>query len=466
MRAISGPRAVGFILAFALVLPGTGVHGEKDPPSSPEEPFADRPNVLIIITDDQRPTLRTMPKTRRWFGRDGTRFTGAMATTPTCCPSRASLMSGTYAHNHGVWTSRKGANENLDRDQTLQRYLSEAGYRTGIFGKYFNRVPVEMDPEHFDSWAIFAGSSPRGYRGGMWNVEGVPKRIKLYSTDFLRRRAVRFLRNAESTSQPWFLFVSPWAPHQPFSPARRHARAPLPPFRLNPAMRYEDRSDKPPYVRELSSNMKRVREVRRGQLRSLMAVDEMVHAIFKQLEASGELENTLAFFLSDHGFHWGEHGATGKHLPYTPSLAIPFYARWPGRFAAGTEDDRLVAPLDVAPTVFEATGIEPKHVVDGRSLFSPISRDRLLIEHWPRDDRTFPDWASLRTVAYQYTEHYLAERFVPTFREYYDLVDDPWQLQNVLASEPGFDPSLMKELSLQIAQDVRCSGTAGPLACP
>ncbi|MDQ3958215.1 MAG: sulfatase-like hydrolase/transferase, partial [Actinomycetota bacterium] len=170
------------------------------------------PNVLIIITDDQRAsgTLDVMPRTMRWFAQDGTLFANALATTPTCCPSRASVMTGLYAHNHGVQTSERGQAEEMEQQLTMQRYLHLEGYRTGIFGKYLNAWPPQTPPPWFDEWAILSDSARNGYLGGRWNVQGELRQLRRYSTRVIEDRALDFIANAETDdAQPWLLYLSP-----------------------------------------------------------------------------------------------------------------------------------------------------------------------------------------------------------------------------------------------------------------
>src|SRR5918997_6132814 len=144
-----------------------------------------RPNILIIITDDQRrSTIRHMPKTRRWFARGGRHFLRAYATTPLCCPSRASIFTGRYAHNHGV--ENNALAQTLDQRTTIQRYLQRAGYHTALIGRYLNRWPLEEDPPYFDEWAYFS-SSLGHYYGGRWNVNGRVGTVPGYSTDYIAR---------------------------------------------------------------------------------------------------------------------------------------------------------------------------------------------------------------------------------------------------------------------------------------
>jgi arylsulfatase A-like enzyme len=421
------------------------------------------------MTDDQRAagTLDVMPHTRRWFQEEGTTFVNALATTPTCCPSRASVMTGLYAHNHGVRTSERGQGELLDQQLTTQRYLRRDGYRTAIFGKYLNAWPRSVDPPWFDDWAILTDSTARAYFGGRWNVNGDVRIRKRYSTRIVQREALEFLATSEADDErPWLMYLTPMSPHLPAVPHPRDARADLPDFEETPAMLEDDRSDKPAEVREQSIDPKVVREWRRRQLRSLMAVDDMVGSVFEVLEETGEAEDTLAIFMSDNGFLWGEHGLGQKIRPYEASAEIPFLVRWPGHFEPGAVDERVVANVDVAPTAIEAAGAAAGHEYDGRPL-STSARGRVLLEQWKRANRTVPNWAGLRGAGYLYVEYYGEDRLVPVFREYYDLSSDPWELDNLLGDDDlTNDPPDAQELSFQLHRDVICKGTSGAAACP
>ncbi|HEX2057676.1 MAG TPA: sulfatase [Actinomycetota bacterium] len=462
-----GPRRSWAVLLAGLVV---GVAATTGGPGQAAQAEPERPNVLIVVTDDQRNsgTLGVMPRTRRWFVRDGTRFTNALATTPTCCPSRASIMTGLYAHNHGVHTSERGQAENMDQLLTMQRYLRRDGYLTAIYGKYLNAWPREVDPPWFDDWAILSDSSAHAYFQGRWNVNGDVGRLKPYSTRIIERRALRFVDAAEAQDeQPWFLYLAPMSPHLPATPHPRHRRADVSSFEKSPAMLEEDRSDKPSEVQEWEVDWKLLREWRRKQLRSLMSVDEMVGRVFRRLERLGEADDTLAIYMSDNGFLWGEHGLSQKIRPYEASAEIPFLVRWPGHVGAGAEDERLVANVDVAPTVLAAARSEPEHTFDGRPFLDDDPHDRVLLEQWKRPDRSVPNWAATRALDYLYVEYYAEDRLVPAYREYYDLRVDPWELENLFGDlDPTNDPPNAAELSLQLHRDVVCAGRSGPSACP
>jgi arylsulfatase A-like enzyme len=450
---------VGLALPFAY----GPVHGAEAAPTAPAE--KDRPpNILLIVTDDQRAegTLDVMPKTRYWFEQGGTRFSNGFATTTLCCPGRGSIFTGRYAHNHGIRTNGGwDVIQQLDQSSTLQRYLQQAGYRTALFGKYFYSWNLSVPPPYVDDWALFRG----GYQNSFFNVNGTGQRVP-YSTDFISERAVQFLQDTEAQDQePWFLFVGTQAPHLVPQPEAGYALAPVPPWAGDPAVFEVDRTDKPPWVGAYNPSygdtFPDVLGIRQQQLRTLMSVDDLVGTTFDTLTALGEDQDTLAFFLSDNGYMWGDHSlGAEKRFPYTPSVQIPFLMRWPGHVAPGATDPRLVANVDVVPTVLGAAGLssDPAFPLDGRSLLAPQARDRLLLEYWRSPDGGPPGWASVRTTTYQYVEWYSDAGGAIAFQEYYDLIADPWQLQNLLAdADPANDPDVAA-LSAQLTSDRACAG--------
>jgi arylsulfatase A-like enzyme len=428
-------------------------------------PDAGPPNVLIFLTDDQRPdTLAVMPATIRWFAEGGTQFTQAHVTTPLCCPSRASILTGRYVHNHGVRDNFSAMD--LDQRTTLERYLQMSGYRTAIAGKFLNNWDLSMDPQYFDRWAIFRDHL--SYRDVEFNVDGDTRLVGGYSTSFVERQALQFLSDFEHVDgRPWFLIVSPLAPHKPFTPERRYVDEPTPPWPLSPAVLEQDLSDKPPFLyRELGPRGAKI--TRRLQLRTLISTDDTVDAVMTEAERLGELDDTLAFFLSDNGFLTGEHGLVDKRLPYTESTHIPLYVRWDGHTIAGGTDERLVANVDVAPTVLVAAGVTPPLRLDGHDLMGPEERDHLFLEYFPDPVRPVPAWAAIRTTELLYVEYYSVDGST-IFLEYYDSTSDPWQLRNLLGDDDGSnDPpsSEVRRLSGTIDADRRCLGDSGPAACP
>jgi len=442
-------RAVVAIVAFCIAV---WIAGLARVPVASRAAEPSRPNILIIVTDDQRTdgTMTAMPKTEAWFKDGGTWFPNGSVTTPLCCPARASIFSGRFAHNHGVHTNSDLAGvQAFDQAHTMQAYLHAAGYRTGIAGKFLNTWPSSQAPSSFDRWAI-----TEAYSTGA-----------TYNTVRLGDLATSYLDGWSATDDeaPWFLYLAPKAPHSPFTPQAQYAQSSVPPWPGNPAQFEADRSDKPPWVQSSSTTATAIEDLRVKQLRTLYSVDDLVDRVMSHLAEIGE-ENTIAFFLSDNGYFWGEHGIAGtKRLPYLDSPRVPFGMRWPGHVAAGAIDPRMAANIDVAPTALEAAGLAspPEAPMDGVSLLTGAPRQRLLLEYYRSPDALkWPNWSSTLTPTYQYIEWYEDDLRTVSFREYYDLTNDPWQLSNLLGdADPGNDPDV-GALSTVLAQDRTCAGVS------
>ncbi len=436
------------------------------PPAGPARAQPDRPNVLLIVTDDQRDRLQAMPQTRGLLARRGVTYDNAYVPTPMCCPARATILTGLLAHNHGVLHNSLGAE--LDHDLTLQRFLDEAGYRTGLFGKFLNRWGAETPLPYFDRWVVYGAGEAEDdeYYDSVFNDNGRQRVLGQYSTDFISRRSATFIRRSDEANdaRPWFLLVAPNAPHVPYTPEPDYAEAEVAPWKANEAVFETDQSDKPAFVQESSATPRKGRGVRREQLRTLMSVDDMVGNLGATLTDLDELSDTLIVFLSDNGIFWSEHGLRGKGAPYQQAIEIPMLMRWDGHLAAGSIDDRLVGSVDLAPTILDAAGLSgrPDHELDGRSLLDTgWSRPRLIHEYWPSERSIRPRWASTHTEAYQYSEYY-DENGSVIFSEYYDLVSDPWELTNLLADGNLLNDPDVSALSAQLAQDRTCAGSTCP----
>lgn len=424
------------------------------------------PNILLIVTDDQRAaadTMSVMPRTRALFEDQGTNYPNFMVTTPLCCPSRSTIFSGRYAHNTGVHTNTDAdAVQAFDQRATIQAYLREAGYQTGIAGKFLNTWPVGQDPPNFNRWAIFGG----GYEDPVFNVDGTVRTLPGYSSSILADRSVDILQTFESSdATPWFLYVAPQAPHSPFTPDGPYLDAAVPPWKPGPAFNETNADDKPPWVQWWTFSLDQAEQLRAAQLRTLMSVDDMVQRIFAELDALGETSDTLAIFTSDNGYLWGEHRiGQDKRFPYTESVSVPFLMRWPGHVGAGAVDDGLAANVDILPTILGATGVTSSllYPLDGGSLLTSTTRHRLLLEYWRSPDSpTIPGWGSIRRPGFQYVEWYDDDGSV-MFREYYNLVKDPYELRNLLRDgKPGNDPNVSR-LSGRLETDRVCVGDMCP----
>jgi arylsulfatase A-like enzyme len=454
--------------AFVLVLPLLVTAGQI-PIANPTAGAPRRPNVLIIVTDDQRQGLAVMPQTRQWMKKGGTRFANAFVTTPLCCPSRSSIFTGRYTHNHGV-LGNNGQGVNLAQRSTLQYYLHRAGYETAMYGKYLNGWDIAERPPHFQHFAMTASSLT--YTNGIWNVGGTVKTVAEYNTTYITNKARHFLKHAGTAHTPWFLYLAPAAPHGPYIPDSQYAKAPVSPWAGDPAVPERDRSDKPPYVQVADRGFRYGAETRKAQFRTLMSIDDLVSTIFNTLKDLGEVKNTLVFLVSDNGLMWGEHGLQQKAVPYEQAIHVPLLVRWPGHLLAHATDNRIVANIDIAPTVLQATGITPSpaYPIDGRTLLGTSTlRHRLLTEQFTSgEDPQYPQgsWASLRTNAYKYTEYYAPDRTTVIFREYYNLRTDPWELRNLLGDDDLSNDPDVGALSSQLAQARVCRGTEGASACP
>lgn len=389
-----------------------------------------RPNFLIIITDDQRfDSMDFMPKTKRRIFDEGLTCTRAYVTTPLCCPSRSSILTGMYAHRHGV-----RINEDPLREETFVVRLHDAGYYTGFVGKYLNSYTGLPRPE-FDFWAARKGGHST-YFDPVINFNGVWQTTPGYVTYVLRDYALTFLDSLAGRQQPFLLFFSHTAPHAPVDPAPEDTLRylDLPPHRP-PSYDEADVSDKPRWIQALPrltrGAARSLDNHRRRQLQCLYSVDQANDSLLAVLAHRGLLDNTVVFFLSDNGFHEGEHRLVSKWFVYEEAIRVPFAVRYPPLITPRVER-RLVANIDIAPTVLQLAGLPIPPHVDGRTLTAlmrnePDWREDLLIEGWP-EQRGGPLYAAIHTGDLVYAETQ-GDR-----AEFYDLRDDPYQLRNQIAS--------------------------------
>ncbi|MGW4508289.1 sulfatase family protein [Streptomyces sp. NPDC004436] len=452
----------GFLGSAAALTAATAVPGLAQIAAAGPAEAAGRPNVLLIVTDDQpKHTEWALPKTVGWLADQGVRFTHGHVTTPLCSPSRSSVLSGRYAHHHGVRNNK--ASHALHQGTTLPAQLRQAGYRTGLFGKYLNSWDLADTPPHFEEFALLQP----GYVDARWNVDGTVRTINGYTTTIVRNRTLAFLDKAAEDTRPWFAYVTPYASHGPRTPESRYAGTAVPAWNGRPSVPEDDRSDKPGYIRNATGTLADGRRIRAEQLRSLLSVDDAVQAFKDKLQELGQLDNTLVIYIADNGFGWGDHGWTAKSVPYRQAHEVPFYLSWPaGGRGSGTVDDRIVANIDIAPTVLDAAGVTPGGPLDGTSLLSSHSRDHLLVEWWKQGAGTdgAPTWASYVAKDKQYTEYYdlrtdangaVSGTGQVTFREFYDLANDPHQLTNKLhQATPAQEQALgIPALAARLAAD-------------
>ncbi|HFB97625.1 MAG TPA: DUF4976 domain-containing protein [Bryobacterales bacterium] len=414
-----------------------------------------RPNVLYIITDDQRwdllslaghPYVKTPGMDR--IGREGAWFRNAFVTTSLCSPSRASFLTGQYAHQHKVQYNR--ASEYFEKHAvTFPMLLHDAGYYTGYAGKW--HIGRDSSPRPgFDSWCVLPGQGR--YYDPLMNVNGVEKEIPGHVDDVVGDYAVRFLREAAAKQQPFCLCTGFKSPHAEQLPPERlksvFADIEIP----KPASWDEDfsKSKKSRWVRDAWIHVDRFfdgpDQLKGGWqpyikdfYRCVMSADENVGKILDELDRLGLAENTLIIFVGDNGFFLGEHHLVDKRFPYEEALRIPMLVRWPARIPPGQQREEMVLNIDVCPTILDACGVPIPERVAGRS-FLPLA-----------EGKTVPDWrtemfyeyaeriwehpaiVAVRTERYKYIEY-----LDPTdTNELYDLEKDPHEMRNVI-DEPEY----------------------------
>jgi arylsulfatase A-like enzyme len=477
-----------------------------------------RPNILFVLADDlDLAELRALPHVHALLARQGTTFDQYLVSNTLCCPSRTTTLRGQYAHNTGVW-SNGGDNGGFERahadgveEDTVATRLHRAGYTTSLAGKYLNGYPNGARPDDvppgWDHWASAVYGNPYSEYGYVLNQDQTyhvyQHRRRDYGTDVYVRLTDRFIRGAVRAHQPFFAYLSVYAPHQPAVPAPqdrhafRHAHAPR-----TPSFDQADVSRSPVYVRDLPRfNPDETREIDslyRKRMRSLRAVDRGVARLMHTLRATKQLDDTYIVFASDNGFHLGQHRMpAGKQTPYESDIHVPLLVRGPG-VRVGAHVAALAGNTDLAPTFEAMAGVRPPWFTDGRSLVPLLRGDRpahwrrsFLLEHRGETGVTrparvqpargstlepadpdqagpdgrahhreirdamllnrgadIPDYDGVRTDRWTYVEYTNGER------ELYDLRRDPDELHNLA----GTSPALERTLSRRVAQLRRCGG--------
>ena len=431
--------SLGLFLGVVLSACGLNI-GQDDP----------RPNFLIIISDDQRyDTMQFMPKTQELIFDQGVTFPHAYITTPLCCPSRSSILTGMYAHNHGVLEN--------DMELTMETFINdlhESGYYTGLVGKYLNSWNGEARPE-FDYWVSFARGESR-YNNPRLNVNGTWERhTDQYITDALGNYAQEFLNKAAKKNQPYVLIFAANAPHDPATPAEedKDKLQDLPEYRP-PNFNEEDMSDKPAWIAEKpflnETEIAELETFRRNQILTLLSLDRAIEKVMGTLTETGTLDETMVFYLSDNGKHWGEHRLTSKNTYFEEAVRVPFAIRYPPLIPTPYSDDRVVANIDIAPTLYELAGLPVPATVDGLSLsglFNPeiTWRESVLLEGWP----------ARGVYSAIHTEQYVYAETVNDIAELYDLKFDPYELNN-LAEDPAYQ-EIKEHLKTLLDQEIKNS---------
>jgi N-acetylglucosamine-6-sulfatase len=450
-----------------------------------------RPNIIFILIDDLRwdelgcaghPFIKT-PNIDR-IAKEGAMFRNAFMTTPLCSPSRASFLTGQYAHTHGI-------TDNVDRSAashqlvTFPLLLHRSGYATAFIGKWHMGNDDTQRPG-FDRWVSFKGQG--SYIDPEINEDGKDVKPGRYITDLLTGYAVEFIKRRHD--KPFLVYLAHKAIHpevmqhgdgsvnlaeaERFIPAERHRnlyageKIPRRPSAMRPPTGKPSLQRRIGDLPSLGANTGTPDEAVLGRLRSLMAIEEGVGDILKALEETAQLDNTVIVLTSDNGYFYGEHGlSVERRLAYEESIRMPLLVRYPKAIKAGTVRDEFALNIDLAPTLLELAGVNAPAAMQGRSLVpflkgaSPVWRNSFLIEYY--SDKVFPrvlkmGYKAVRDRRWKYI-HYLE---LEGMDELYDLKTDPYEMKNVI-HEPGAAHTLdeMKQEMGRLLKETSANATSG-----
>jgi arylsulfatase A-like enzyme len=510
-------QVLGTTLVIALLAASCSAGGAQH--AAPPPPTVSRPNIVFVLADDLDLTsfadAARFPRFHDLMTAHGTTLTKYFVTDSLCCPSRASILRGQYVHNHGVEGNLPPGGgfehwQQLRRDQsTVATWLHDSGYRTALLGKYLNGYPDTVAPTYvppgWDEWASPSGGNPYAEYNYQLNENGTLRHYGSdpgsYLVDVLAKKSRDFIA-AQHGAQPFFMYVAPYVPHQPATPAPRYAnafagvRAPR-----TPSFDQADLSAEPAWLRNRPplgpAVTKYIDQLYRRRLQSMLGVEDLLQTIIDALRRTGKLDNTYIVFTSDNGFHLGQHRLPpGKQTAFEEDIHVPLVVRGPD-VAAGRRDDSFAREIDLAPTFAALAHAKAAPFVDGVSLVPSLvgnaparsgPRD-VLIEHYagtgtrqarnsvavnePDNDANppttgapangptaplrvprrrvavaIPTYRALRTDRYLYVEYTTGER------QLFDLAADPNELHNIVTTA---DPARVRTLARRLVSLVSCA---------
>ena len=494
---------------------GASTPGEA---SGPEGKSIKKPNIVFILTDDLDLNSyldpSRFPKVNSLLVQKGTTFSNFFVTDSLCCPSRSSILRGQYVHEHDVLGNLPPSggygkfHTNGDEKSTVATWMHDSGYRTGLLGKYLNGYPETVDPAFvppgWDEWdSPTSGGNPYSEYNYRLNENGKLVRYgsspQDYLVDVLSRKSSEFIQ--QKNDKPFFLYVAPYVPHQPATPAPRYADAfPGVQAPRTPSFNEADMSAEPQWLQNRpllnDPQIATIDQLYRKRLQSMLGVDDLVENVVNTLQQTGQLDNTYIVLSSDNGFHLGQHRLPpGKMTAFEEDIHVPLVVRGPG-VPEGKKVDDLAMNIDLAPTFADLGGAKAPSFVNGRSLVSEVhgkkpgtdrkacripqpcqrrqGRKKAAAQQEPDNDTNppnsgtptagaqapavrrgqfqplgLPEYAALRTDRYTYVEYVTGER------QLYDLRTDPDQLHNVVTTA---DPKLVQDLAKQLSALRQCKG--------
>ena len=464
-----------FLILTGLVMLSCTSEQDSNQPAKPMVDKSNQKNVIFILSDDHRydfmgftgkvPFLETPNMDR--MAQQGVHVENAFVSTSLCSPSRASILTGQYAHNHRVVD-----NQSLVPESTVffPQYLQdEAGYQTGYIGKWHMGEHHSGKRPGFDFWASFKGQGV--YFNPTINFNGTEEAYtdSAYVTDVLTDYAIDFLETRDQ-DKPFFLYLSHKGVHADFKPAPRHMgkyeneEVAYPPSMFPPGHPRSTVTEEeynyeglPNWAKAQRNSWHGVDYMYHGQItfedfykrycETLLSVDESIGTVIDYLEEKDLLENTIVVYMGDNGFSFGEHGLIDKRQAYEESMRVPMLAMG-ADLPKGTKLSEVVQNVDIAPTVMDFAGLGTKDHMNGNS-FKPLLynkeiawRDTVYYEYfWERPFPQTPTVHAVRTSKYKFIRYH----GIWDTNELYDIENDPNEMRNLIR-----DPQYA-----QVAKDLR-----------
>ncbi len=454
--------------------------------------MTNQPNLVFIMSDDHAAhaisaygsRINQTPHIDR-LANNGMRFDAAFCTNSICTPSRAAILTGTYNHVNGATT----LDTPLDNSQwTFPQSLQDAGYVTGIIGKWHLGHGPGADPVGFDFWRILPG---QGHYDNPVMLEADGKVVERagYVTDLITDDCIDFIE--QHKGRPFALFCHHKASHRTWNPAPRH-------FTLfddvdipQPDTFWDDLDGRAEVIKAVKMHMMdldpitdlkalvprglsseeeiewRYQRYIKYYLRVVTAMDEGIGRLLDKLDEEGLTENTIVVYTSDQGFFLGDHGWFDKRLMYEESLGMPLLIQFPAQVEAGTTCEEIVVNVDFGPTLLDLMGVEIPDHVQGRSFAPLLAGERpadwpqsMYYRYWMHRDAAHntPAHYGVRTKTHKLICYYndpLGQPGAggpadPVEWELFDLVADPLELDNVI-DDPGY-AEVRTELEAELAR--------------